>query len=250
MIAQNVGGRYHSVTQAWAQITRSGPLLFSGGFNGRVIICYIWKQYTCGDLTGPTFPANILLLSCMLGQRIGKTKEKGPPMKRSLAVLGALLFVTASASASAIYNFSVNATKDSALTDFSLTCSGMPSSCGSITAGQVSVSSGPGTGASLSSLLVESTLDVATFASTSGESWTFDLYTIAITGMTTYTFTGSSVVSEGSFGPVTASGSLAVSKMTAMPEPMTLWSLLLVLVPIFFVCWRQARTAPANHPIL
>ena len=172
-------------------------------------------------------------------------------MKKCLGVLGALFFVAGSASASAMYNFSVGATTESSLTVFSLTCTGMPSSCSSVTPSQVTVSSGPGSGAFISSLSVGSTLDVATFANSSGESWTFDLNTSAITGMGTYQFSGSSEVSEGSSGWTGASGDLSVAKSaTAMPEPMTLWSLLLVLVPVFFVCWRQGRSASSPSPVL
>lgn len=47
-------------------------------------------------------------------------------MKKGIGVLAVLLFAAASCSATAIYNFSVNATSSSALTIFSFTCSGMP----------------------------------------------------------------------------------------------------------------------------
>lgn len=171
-------------------------------------------------------------------------------MKKCLAVLGALLFVVASASASAIYNFSVNATSQSALTNFSLTCTGMPTTCAGIQASQVSVSSGPAIGATLSSISVGSTFDVAMFADSFGNSWTFNLDTTTITGMKTYTFTSSSTVSYGSSGYVAASGALAISKATAMPEQATLWSLLLVLIPVFFVCWRQGRMSSPHSPAL
>lgn len=168
-------------------------------------------------------------------------------MKNGLAVLGALLFVAASASASAIYNFSVNATKVSSLTTFNFTCTGMPATCAGMQLSQVSVTSGPALGATLSSLVVGSTLDVATFTA-SGGSWTFNLDTSAITSMGTFSFTTSSTVAAGSSGSVAVSGALGVSKATAMPEPAAFWSLLLVLLPLFFVCWRQARTGSLHTP--
>ncbi|HXJ93473.1 MAG TPA: hypothetical protein VMT20_11395 [Terriglobia bacterium] len=171
-------------------------------------------------------------------------------MKKCLAVLGALFFLAASAGASAIYNFSVNATSKSALTNFSLTCSGMPTTCAGIQASEVSVTSGPATGATLSSITVGSTLDVAVFADSFGQFWTFSLDTTAITGMKTYTFTSSSTVSYGSSGSVAASGALAIAKATAMPEHATFWTLLLVLIPVVFVCWRQGRARALHSPAL
>jgi hypothetical protein len=167
-------------------------------------------------------------------------------MKKCLVFLGALLFVAASCSASDVYNFSVNATSESAVTNFSLTCTGMPSTCAGLEASQVSVSSGPAIGATLSSISVGSSLDVAVFADALG-SWTFDLDTTTITGMKTYTFTSSSTVSYDS-SEFVAVGDVAISK--AMPEPAALWSLLLVLVPLFFVCWRQGRSAPSHSAVL
>lgn len=111
------------------------------------------------------------------------------------------------------------------------------------------MSSGPASGATLSSISVGSTLDVAVFSTALGALWTFNLDTSTITGMTTYSFTSSSTVSD-SAGLVTASGSVAISKVAAAPEPMTLWSLLLVLVSVFFVCWRQGRSASSPSPAL
>jgi hypothetical protein len=171
-------------------------------------------------------------------------------VKKCLILLGASLLVAASARASALYNFSVNSTSESTVTGFSLTCSGMPSSCAGVQASQVSVTSSPGAGATLSSLVVGSTLDVATFTDNSGEYWTFDLDTTAITGMGTFNFSSSSSVTEGSSSLLVVSGSLTVSKTTAMPEPMTLWSLLLVLLPTLFVCWRQGCVAPPRSHAL
>ena len=170
-------------------------------------------------------------------------------MKKCLGVLIALFFVVASASASAIYNFSINATSESSLTVLSLTCTGMPGSCSSVKLSQVTVTSVPGTGATLSSLVVGSALDVATFTGKSGQSWTFDLDTSAITGVGTFNFTSASTVS-GSAGLLKASGALVVSKTAAMPELSAFWSLLLVLVPVFFVGLRPGRSASSPSPAL
>jgi len=171
-------------------------------------------------------------------------------MKECLTVFGAVLFVAASASASAIYDFSVNATSQSTLTTFSITCTGMPSSCSGMQLSQITVSSGPGSGAFISSLSVGSTQDVAVFANAFGDSWTFNLDTSKVTGEGTFGFTGSSAVSHGSSGWVGVSGALVLSKATTMPETMTFWSLLLVLIPVFFVCWRQGLVPSPDSPAL
>jgi len=169
-------------------------------------------------------------------------------MKKAIGVLGALLFVAASCSASASYNFSVNSTTSSSLTKFSLTCTGMPATCAGISASQVSVFSGPAIGAVLSSISVGSTVDVAVFVNGFGQSWTFNLDTSAITSMGTFSFTSSSTVSTSSSGWLAVSGAVGVSK--AMPESMTFWSLLLVLIPLFFVCLRQGRPAASRRVAL
>jgi hypothetical protein len=162
-------------------------------------------------------------------------------VKKVFAVLGALLLVVASAGASTIYSISIDSTTKSAATNFSFACSDVLSTCAGIQISQLSVSSAPGAGATLSSLVVGSSRDVATFTGASTGSWTFDLDTSAITGTGTFDFTSSSNVSEGSSGLVAVSGALSVSKTTAMSEPMAFWSLFLVLVPLFFVGWRQGR---------
>lgn len=162
--------------------------------------------------------------------------------------LGVLvLFLTAPVWASDIYTFTINSTKYSSLSTFSVSCTGLPSAtCAAFTPGQITVTSEPGSGAAADTLALTGIADVATFASKS-ESWTFDLFTNNITGLGTYSFTGLSGLTEvggakGS-GYVSVSGQVKVSQAVAMPEPGALWSLLLVLIPTFLIGWRKDRTS-------
>jgi len=89
--------------------------------------------------------------------------------------------------------------------------------------------------------------DVATFANSTGESWKFDLLTSNITGLGTYGFTGVSSLSEAGgptgSGYISVTGHVQVSQATAMPEASALWSLLLVLIPVFLIGWRKDWTS-------
>ena len=166
-------------------------------------------------------------------------------MRLRLLVFGVLfLFLTTPAWASDIYTFTINSTKYSSLTTFSVSCSGLPSAtCAVFVPSQITVTSQPGPGAAIGSLDLTGAADVATFANSTGESWKFDLLTSNITGLGTYSFTGSSILSEtggptGS-GSVSVTGQVQVSQATVMPEASALWSLLLVLIPAFLIGWRK-----------
>ena len=167
---------------------------------------------------------------------------------RFLAFGALLLFLAAPAWASTIYTFTINSTTYSSLTTFSVSCSGLPSAtCGVFVPSQITVSLQPGPGAAIQTLDLTGAADVATFANSTGESWTFDLLTSNITGLGTYNFTGSSILSEtggpkGS-GYVSVTGHVQMSQATAMPEASALWSLLLVLIPTFLIGWRKDWTS-------
>jgi hypothetical protein len=170
-------------------------------------------------------------------------------MRLRFATLGAVIFfLVAPAWASDIYTFTINPTKYSSLTTFSVNCTGLPSaSCAAFTPSQITVTSEPGSGGAADALVLTGIADVATFANSSGEIWTFDLFTQNITGLGTYSFTGLSGLTEAGgpkgSGYVTATGQVKVSQAVAMPESGALWSLLLVLIPTFVIGWRKDRTS-------
>ena len=132
-------------------------------------------------------------------------------MRLRFLFLGVLfLFLAASAWASDVYTFTINSTKYSSLTTFSVSCSGLPSAtCAVFGPSQISVTSQPGSGAAIETLDLTGAADVATFANNTGESWKFDLLTSNITGLGTYSFTGSSILSET--GGSTGSGYVSVT---------------------------------------
>jgi len=174
--------------------------------------------------------------------------------KRRVTALSllAVLFLLASASQTLagtidIYTFTINSTPYSSTTTFSVSCTGLPSgTCAVFTPSQITVTSGPGSGATAETLALTGTADVATFANSSGEIWTFDLFTNKITGLGTYSFAGLSGLTEvggPKSGYVSVSGQLKVTQAVAMPESGAFWSLLLVLIPTFLIGWRRDRTS-------
>jgi hypothetical protein len=167
-------------------------------------------------------------------------------MRFRFVAVSMLLLFAAPAWSSDIYSFSINSTKYSSATTFSVSCSGLPSAtCAAFGPSQITKGSEPGGGAVADTLALTSTADVAVF-STSTEVWTFDLFTNNIEGLGTYSFTGLSGLTEaggsGGSGYVAVTGEVTVTGPSSMPEPGALWSLLLILIPTFLIGWRKAPT--------
>ena len=88
-------------------------------------------------------------------------------MRLRFVVFGVvLLFLAAPAWASTLYTFTINSTQYSSLTSFSVSCSG--ATCAALVPSQITVTSEPGSGATVETLALTGTADVATFANSTG----------------------------------------------------------------------------------